>query len=431
MSESTSNGGREQVDTKENLRIIRRLFRRYYAEKFDLPEWVLDPINQREFGFMFFTGGIQRHVGVTSVISVKEILKNRVPKNAYYSTACYMHPDAEDMDLKVWRCADISFDIDVDHIPTKCKLEHDHWVCEDCGYEGRGTRPLRCPKCESERIKQFTWICDNCLEEAKEQVLRLIDDFLLGDFGFSPEDLIINFSGHRGYHVRVTSKAYSSLDTKARGMLVEYILGMGVKDMVLREVTYKKRFRGYSFGDYGWRGRVARGLYEIISSYSHDQFIEMGIGNKGAEFLVNERNGLLRAMEISHPNWMFVKEIGVKDFELLLERVIASRSVVIDERVTKDVKRLMRIPNTLHGSTGLKATLLSYSAVEAFDPKEEASVLGDDELKVVVTDKHVFRVTVSGYLFDPGQIPLNKPVWLPIPVAVYLVLRGHAYIVGE
>jgi len=40
----------------------------------------------------------------------------------------------------------------------------------------------------------------------------------------------------------------------------------------------------------------------------------------------------------------------------------------IDERVTLDIKRLIRHPGSLHGKTGLKTVQISYSDLERFDP---------------------------------------------------------------
>ena len=207
---------------------------------------MLNPISQREFGVQLFNGIIQRHLSFKDPEELRLFIVKKAPRNVYYSSACYAYPDAKEMDLKGWICADLSFDIDVDHIPTKCKWEHDWWKCVECGYKDKGMAPYRCPICGSERIERHTWICDECYREAKEHLYRLVDDFLLGDLGLSPNELIISFSGHRGYHVRVISKDFSVLDADARGLIIEYILGLGVKDMVKSEVSGRRRYKAYS-----------------------------------------------------------------------------------------------------------------------------------------------------------------------------------------
>lgn len=51
-------------------------------------------------------------------------------------------------------------------------------------------------------------------------------------------------------------------------------------------------------------------------------------------------------------------------------REIKKKDIIVDERITADPYRIMKIPNTLHGKTGLIAKPLLD--VETFDPRKEA-----------------------------------------------------------
>ncbi len=408
------------------------MFRDYYSKAFSLNESLVSPIERREFGVQFFDGLMQRHLSFAAGEELRSFLTSKVPKGVYYSSACYENPAAKEMELKGWVCADLSFDIDVDHIPTKCKQEHDWWRCKNCGYEGRGMSPPRCPICGSERMERHTWICDKCQHEAKEHLYRLVDDFLMGDLGLSPKQLIITFSGHRGYHVRVVSDEYSRLDPESRGLLIEYILGLGVKELVLEEVSGRRRYRAYPLDELGWRGRVARLLYEVISGYSVEELLEIGLSEDAARFIVRNRVGILRQLEARRPSWSFIKVIGRRNFESLVEEARFRGAAIIDERVTRDVKRLLRLPGSLHGSTGMMVKPLSYSELEGFNPMEMPSPFerfGD--LCIKITSKRTYKVTVGGYKYDPASNPVGRPLKLPAPLAIYLLLKGHAEVVGD
>jgi len=56
----------------------------------------------------------------------------------------------------------------------------------------------------------------------------------------------------------------------------------------------------------------------------------------------------------------------------LAERVAAAESAPIDEPVTTDTHRLIRLPKTLHGGSGLVVTPLDRDELDAFDPLQDA-----------------------------------------------------------
>ncbi|MGA2308506.1 MAG: DNA primase small subunit domain-containing protein [Candidatus Bathyarchaeia archaeon] len=58
-----------------------------------------------------------------------------------------------------------------------------------------------------------------------------------------------------------------------------------------------------------------------------------------------------------------------KQRSIILE-IVRRKKVVVDERITADPFRIMKIPNTLHGKTGLIAK--PVKEVEKFDPKTDA-----------------------------------------------------------
>jgi DNA primase small subunit len=405
---------------KEWNKLVKDLFTKYYKDNFNLNDSAIDRFEQREFGFRNFDGIVQRHFSFKTFNELKEFIINYIPSDAYFSSAFYQKPDEKHMDLKNWLGAELSFDIDIDHVPTKCKLEHDWWKCKSCGFSSKGPAPQKCPNCGSETIESWSWICDKCLDAAKDQVQRLIDEFLISDLGLSPHELVISFSGHRGYHVRVKNPDYEHLNVEARGMIIEHIMLPNHKQIIdqsLHELMNEKHKISYEIDSHGWRGRIARGLYEIFSGYTKNMLNEIGIDDKSAEYIIKSRDRILDLISSKKVyKWKFLNTITPEARKILINEAINRKKVWIDERVTRDVKRLMRLPESLHGSTGFKASLISYSELDTF--------------KVQITDNRVHKITINDYFFNGLNIEKNKPIQVPLSVALYLILNGYAEPVG-
>jgi len=201
-----------------------------FSEFYSSPSTVIPSpslLDQRELGFLLFKGRIMlRHQRFESVSDLKSFLIKDVPSDVYHSCAYYENPEA-DMDKKGWLGADLVFDIDAEHIPTSCNKAHDEWACSKCGLSGKGITPETCPICAGQKFDTKTWVCELCLESAKEETVKLID-MLEKDFGFSNKETPVFFSGHRGYHVHIENEAVKTLDVMARKEMVDYITGLGL-----------------------------------------------------------------------------------------------------------------------------------------------------------------------------------------------------------
>jgi len=141
-----------------------------------------------------------RHISFDDVGQLRRYLVDYAPAHTYFSAAYYEAPRAA-MENKGWQGADLVFDIDADHFDLPCQRIHDKWTCRTCGMEGTGHPPEKCPGCEKAAFIEEGWLCGQCLEAAKYEAQKLLD-ILIQDFGFSQsEELSVNFSGNRGYHV--------------------------------------------------------------------------------------------------------------------------------------------------------------------------------------------------------------------------------------
>jgi DNA primase small subunit len=98
-----------------------------------------------------------------------------------------------------------------------------------------------------------------------------------------------------------------------------------------------------------------------------------------------------------------------------------SLSGQVDEPVTSDIKRLIRLPFSLHGKTGLRVIKMSREQLDDFDPLRDAvpETLGDAPIKLIMSKKVDIRL--RGERFS-----LEGEVEVPEFAALFLLCRREA-----
>jgi len=378
----------------------------------------------REFGFILFDkGGMLRHKAFVEPRFFRDFIKSITPSDVYHSAAYYKQPSRE-MGKKGWIGADLIFDIDFDHLRTPCKVEHEYWTCERCDQVGVGKHPSVCSQCGGSKFKMVAWLCETCLETAKSEALKLID-FLINDFGFPPHDIEVCFSGHRGYHIHIEREEIKQLDQDARKEIVDYVLGTGLKVSLhgLMEVRRRTGHKviGPDLNSPGWGGKIAKGVYDILVTYNIQQLNEInGINKNMASLIYSQRDKIFKTWNNGN-SWGSIKGIGIKTWEKLVETSVDNQSVNIDTVVTIDIHRLIRMPLTLHGKTGLKVISIPSKSLERFDPFREAVAFSKGTLKVYVLAAHRFRIGED--IYGPYRREIVK---LPMAAAIYLFCKRAA-----
>jgi DNA primase small subunit len=114
-------------------------------------------IERREFGFGDFERKIAyRHMAFRDWKALKTYLTNDAPPFVSVSSAHYQHPDGRPMENKGRIGAELVFDLDANDLNLPCAKVHGS-----------------------------SWVCDKCLDAVKAETHKLIEDFLMSDFGFS------------------------------------------------------------------------------------------------------------------------------------------------------------------------------------------------------------------------------------------------------
>jgi len=413
------NTGAMALDASE--RFIIRLFSKHYREsELVMPE----RFAKREFAFMFFERKfMMRHIGFPSRAALKNYLVEQVPAHVYYSCAYYEKPSAPKMPDKNWLGADLIFDLDADHV--------------------EGTKGLP---------------YEEMLERVKREVKRLIDEFLLGDLGFQMDEMRIVFSGGRGYHVHINAPRVIKLSSHERREIVDYVTGTDLDmDWVFPITPFEAgRFKdrvtpGYKramprLEDGGWKRRIRMGIDQLLDGVEEmDQdkalksLAEMAsetnkeIGKKTIEGLYKDlfggdrgRRGADRMRSENVFEVFSEKRHGDAFLAIVEMRVKGKMRGETDEPVTSDIKRLIRLPSSLHGKTGFEVVPLTRERLDGFDPFVEAisGAFGNEDVSVSCKKPLDLRMKDRSYSLDIGH---NK---VPEHVAVYLLCRELADIEG-
>ncbi len=407
---------------------MREKFREYYKRaKIRVPG-----ISSREFGIGDFGKKIvKRHMEFSSQENLNRFLQSEVPPFISYSAAYYENPSARPMQSKGFLGADLIYEFDADDIPTKCKEEHDEWQCKKCGASGKGA-PQACSKCGAGvEVKQ--WFCGECVGETKKQSLKLIE-VLERELGFR-EGIEANFSGKAGYHVHVRSEKAKGLSRNARTELIDYLTLNGFepelhgfgnlvsqgesKKSALLKCPEPSKAKGLA-------GRFMKRLVSFIREWGPEMLAVHGnISKKQSSFLLKNKERILEKMGqgILFPVPAAKPETSQKFWKLLVDEAMRRETVSlnIDRQTSVDVHKILRVPGSIHGGTGLIAKRVPLEKLKEFDPFSEAVAFGSEPVKVFINKAPKF--SIGGESFGSFKEAEEE---LPLAAAVRLIASGRA-----
>ena len=389
---------------------LRGRFRDYYRRAN-----VLSPpdAGQREWGYIPFSPDgttMVRHQSLVDIGSVSEFLADRRPRHVYFSAGYYETPGAQTMEEKNWQGSDLVFDLDADHLP--------------------GINP------DETTYKAMLTAC-------KDALMRLLS-FIEEDFNFT--DLTVVFSGSRGYHVHVRDESVKKLDREDRREIVEYIRGVdvGVDQIIDTEAVQgtagrkspaeKRTLRTNG----GWGRRVHEQLVELVSELQTIDEKQATMRLQSFEGIGTESTtAILRAIQ-ENPDAIKQGNIDLhsaflKIVRKLTEETIKNERAPIDEPVTTDTHRLIRLPGSLHGGSGLRVQRIDRDEISDFDPLVDAvpEAFTKHDITIEITDLSEYppydedswgKIELGGDSFELTEGLDSYPEYL----GVFLMTRGHA-----
>jgi DNA primase small subunit len=267
-----------------------------------------------------------------------------------------------------------------------------------------------------------SWVCENCLNEVKNETFKLIESFLVPDFGISKDDIKINFSGNRGYHLHIMDKRFYSLNSNERRQISDYITARGINlNIFFPNISEKrKQFKGPKPDDPGWGGKFARSVISYLNS-DEKKLEKLNIDKKIAKKLIKNKAEII--MGITVGNWDKIDIPKKTEFWTnLLNNVAVAQTSMIDKNVTSGAEHLIRLPNSIHSDTALLAKQLpSVNSLEKFEPMKEAVLFKKGAIKVHVEKSEA--LSINDQTFGPYG---KQDIELPTYAALYLLLKGVA-----
>ena len=368
-------------------RYLKFKFQKYYQNaKISFPP----DYTSREWGFIPFDLlpqiVMKRHKSFYSKKDVADFLHAEVPAHVYHSVAYYKDPGAPKMNEKHWLKADLIFDLDADHLPNA----RDSYV--------------------------------DMLNHVKKESIKLLD-FLQNDFGFLEKEIKIIFSGGRGYHFHITNEEILTVDSHGRREIIDYIGAIGLDTEI---IFNKKEFisEKHSSTNFGWEGKINKHIKSYLYDISKKKdaikhLMEFdGIGKKKAQYILDA----VRQNKIDE--WQMLSKIN-PSFKTIINKYINDKKVNVykanvDEPVTTDIKRLIRLPGSLHGKTGMCVKTIPLKMFENFDPLNDAIVFGNETVELKVMKP--FKEYMKNRLFEYEEGVYKLPEY----IAIYLMCKGIA-----
>jgi DNA primase small subunit len=412
--------------TQQDFAYLKKMFNTYYTHdnhRRFLRHLYIDTTESREFGiipWIWDFKGFDRHLAFENTEELLAYIQKpeHIPRHLYLSAAYYEYPQGVPMRNKEYQKANLIFDLDIDHIDTPCKEEHDKWICKQCGKGGHGIPPP-IHLCGSRVFTKITWECDICMEIAKSQILLLIEEFLLRDFGLSPDEVYVVFSGRRGYHIHVENDDLDITNDKARREIVDFISGESL-NAPIRAISIQGA-RKPNKNDPAWRGRIVRLTLKYLKEASDIDLQNILRLRYNVDVA---RKEIITMLNSPNPDWLY-QGIGTRIWQDLITASIERYTPQIDKPITIDTHRLIRLPGSLHGGTGLLVKKLSYKELQEFDPYTHTTVF-TGERTVYVYDSPEFRI--GNQTFGPFK---NQAVELPMNAAIFLLSRRAASLVKK
>lgn len=392
-----------------NSRFMLKAFKKYYRTDGPI---MPDRFARREFGFMFFDKNfVQRHLSFSTPDELRRYMQGNIPAHSYYSTSYYRRPNAPVMDDKEWLGAELIFDLDADHLDGAKKMTYAQMVLQ-----------------------------------IREEMKHLVDSFLMDDLGFSEDQIHITFSGGRGYHAHVRTPDIMELGTHERRELVDYITcsglnidwvfpvnrvptsrvatGSGMRTNVAKDRLIPPADSG------GWRKRMRVGLMDVVNDFCDTEDAKLlkreypSIKGSDSKSIYKARDELVRARGVLfEKNNMAMLSTSTQNMlvKIMKEDVAYRLSGEVDEPVTADIKRLIRLPGSVHGKSGLRVTPITRQELTDFDPLQMAvpDAYSDDPVKV--TMRRPADLDIKG-----EHLSLKGETEVPEFAAVFLIGRKMA-----
>jgi len=403
----------------------------------------VDNVPRREFASLGLDGFMKRHQGFNTIDELKAYAAESHSAALYASLSLYLDPAARNN-----------------------KNTNRGLNCQECGHSWKEEEQFKgsslkavCPEChivceiqdtskKDRRGQDLAFDIDygdipNTADMSPSQQLGAaarstynLYQLLTTDFGITKDNILITFSGGKGFHVRVKGEEYLHLSEKARKALVSYVSGydftptdfIAVRAMAHSGNTWS--LRSYSSG-WGKRFNDSVSYFLSLSRGNYDDFKKMvhmhwpwheekkNYGKKKSlpsekvmtgfyESCKEHADSILKGGDMRQ-----MKDTNAKRLlAISLARARNLHASFVDRRVTADKARILRIPGSLHGKKGMVCCEvptpedLKNGLSVIFDMQRKA--LGEEETEVEI--RHVSNTYYGVYTPGVHVLPRYKAI---------------------
>ena len=312
----------------------------YYSEEWkieDVPDYILDSLSKREFGFDHDgTGPKDRYNKFDTPDALADFLKKRAPYAAYCSVSFYERPEKREGGEE----AELVFDIDAKELTLKL-------CCKE--------------------------VCEKCLDKAKKvtmEVIRILKEDL------ALEKIYTSYSG-RGYHIRVQDEDIMPEGAEVRANIFDFL-----KDRLYQPLEMMMIPPAL---EYDKDGEILRVLDRTIpfSKLTIEMMIDIiergevellekiqGIGKAKASKIFENKDKILDGLKKYYRVKELKKVIGPTGTVNFIKEIYLPYVTRMDAKVTVDTKRILRLPSSLHSKISMKC--VEVKDLENFDPWKDA-----------------------------------------------------------
>lgn len=304
----------------------------------------ISKIQRREIAFAYQGDegikGRARYFETTEQLS-EHIQSKPTIESVYASTAYYLDPQMYSPSKRGHLGYDLVFDLD---------MSYD-------GFENR-----------------VDWMHDVCYRTS------ILVDVLVGDFGFNRDDMVLDFSGGKGFHITIDDDSFLDLSKEARADLLSYIMG----NKVIRT--------NIKIGKGGWNKKYSLYISRIVKLMSDDKkennrrLLSLGLPKATAKKISDLMSNAAKRNELSQGHlWVFDEKVS-KALVNHFHNEEKERFSAVDKTVTPDKHRILRVPGSIHAKTGLVSTRLELSNIDDPDEVFQQIMLaaGVDEVEITL-----------------------------------------------
>lgn len=217
-------------------------------------------------------------------------------------------------------------------------------------------------------------LCDMCWELIIVSIqwihLTLVDDFGIKDIKWV-------FSGRRGVHAWILDRSMSYLDEGQRSAIIDYMTffkGDGGSANFSPTAKFNRNYQN-------------RTNDVIINSFFRNATISqiefLGFSKQRAKYILDQRDNLGVNSNFLN-NFVFNTDklkisLPLQNYptrEKIIQNIMLQWSPRIDTAVSIDLRRILRLPGSIHGESGKRVKFLDFEEIEFFNPLNEESIYG-------------------------------------------------------